>query len=104
MGRAPQLDEVIALLKQHESFFREKGVTRLAVFGSVARGDATEESDIDLVVDIDPGARFDLFDLVELGQESGGLVHRKVDVLMRRSLKPQLRSVVERDGVNVFGG
>jgi predicted nucleotidyltransferase len=102
MGRAPQLDEVIALLKQHESFFREKGVTRLAVFGSVARGDATEESDIDLVIEVDDTAKFGLFDHVEVEQDSADVLKRKVDVVLRQGLKPRFAAMVDRDAVDVF--
>jgi predicted nucleotidyltransferase len=102
MGRVPQLDEVIALLKQHESFFREKGITHLAVFGSVARGDATEDSDIDLVVEIDETRKFSLLDLIGVEHNFGDLSGRKVDVLTRRSLDSDLVAEVEKDAVHVF--
>ncbi|MGE5506548.1 MAG: nucleotidyltransferase family protein [Actinomycetota bacterium] len=96
------MDEVIAILKAHEGYFRAKGITRLAVFGSVARGDAGPESDIDLVIDIDEDGGFSLFDQVEVQQESSELLHRKVDVVSRRALGPRLAAIVSRDGVDVF--
>jgi predicted nucleotidyltransferase len=102
MGRAPQLDEVIALLKQHESFFREKGVVHLAVFGSVARGDATPDSDIDLVIDYDPDSAFSLLTLAGVANEAEAWLGRKVDLLTRPGLKPRVAVRVERDQRHVF--
>ena len=102
MGHAQTIDDVVAILKSREGFFREKGVTRLAVFGSLARGDARSDSDVDLVIDLDPNAKFSLLDLVHVGEESSEALGRKVDVVLRRAVKPRFLGAIERDGVNVF--
>jgi predicted nucleotidyltransferase len=102
MAEAPKLDEVIAILKAHEASYRAKGVTRLAVFGSVARGDAGPDSDVDLVIDYDPDSKFSLLTLVGLELDAADWLGRKVDVVSRCGLKPRLASSVERDGVDVF--
>jgi predicted nucleotidyltransferase len=102
MGRAPQLDEVIALLKQHESFFREKGITHLAVFGSVARGDASEHSDIDLVIEVDETKKFSLLDLIGLEFDVTDRMGKKVDVLTWGSFGPRTEARVRKDAVHVF--
>ncbi len=102
MGRAQTLAEVIAILKEHESFFRDKGITRLAVFGSMARGEARPDSDIDLVIDLDPGVKFSYIDLGLVEDTSVDLLGCPVDLVLRRSVKPGLVPAIERDGVDVF--
>jgi uncharacterized protein len=57
-------DEIIARIKDKEDVIREAGVAHLAIFGSRARGDARPESDLDVLVDIDPSLpKFSLIDL-----------------------------------------
>jgi predicted nucleotidyltransferase len=102
MGEAPKLDEVIAILKAHEAFYRAKGVTRLAVFGSVARGDAGPDSDVDLVIDLNPEAKFSYIDLGIVEDASAEWLGRKTDMLTRRALKPRVAEEVRQDGVDVF--
>ncbi len=102
MGRAQTLADVIAILKEHESFYREKGVTRLAVFGSMARGDAGPDSDVDLVIDLDPDAKFSLLTLCGVQNETADWLGRDVDVVLRRSAKPRILPHIEQDGVDVF--
>ncbi len=62
------------------------------VFGSVLRSEATPDSDIDLLVDFDPGAS--AFDHVELAQALGRLFHRKVDVVEPQGLHWLIRPQV----------
>ena len=77
------------------------GAHNVRVFGSVARGTATEESDLDLLVDFEPGRN--LFDLVGLKQEIeealGG--SRRVDVVTENALPPRIRERVLREAVRV---
>lgn len=102
MGRAQTLAEVIAILKEHEGFFRGKGITRLAVFGSMARGEAGPDSDVDLVIDVDPEAKFSLLTLCGVQNGAADLLGREVDVILRRSAKPRLLPHIERDEADVF--
>lgn len=60
---------------------------RIAVFGSVARGGARPDSDLDLLVDFEPGAS--LVDHVGLCQDLEDLLGVRVDVVSRRALKPR---------------
>ena len=65
------------------------GARNVRLFGSVARGDDRAESDIDLLVDMDPGRS--LLDLVGLGQKLEELLGRKVDVLTEGGVHPAIR-------------
>ncbi|MGH9412109.1 MAG: nucleotidyltransferase family protein [Terriglobales bacterium] len=66
------------------------GANNLRVFGSEARGQAHEGSDLDLLIDMEPGRS--LFDLIGLGQDLEDLLGRPVDVLTEPSLPPRLRT------------
>jgi predicted nucleotidyltransferase len=102
MGRVQTLAEVIAILKEHESFFREKGITRLAVFGSMARGEARPDSDVDLVIDLDPDVKFSYIDLGIVEDSSSDWLGRKADMLTRRALRSHVADEVAKDGIDVF--
>lgn len=102
MPGIPSLDDIVRVLKEHEADFRARGVTRMAVFGSVARGDATEDSDVDLVIDYDSDSRFSLLTLADVQMNAASWLGRKVDVVTRPALKARLAAFVERDGVDVF--
>jgi hypothetical protein len=76
---------------------RRRGMDNVRVFGSVARGDDTTASDIDLLVDIGDDAG--LLELVGLGQDLSELLGTKVDVVPADSLKPQFRGEVFAEAV-----
>ena len=69
-----------------------RGVTHAAVFGSVARGENRPDSDIDIMIDIDPEAHITLFDYVGLQDYIASLFDGPVDVIDREALKPRLRT------------
>ena len=75
------------------------GATDVRVFGSVARGDADESSDIDVLVRMTPGRS--LFDIGELLMDLQDLLGRRVDVVTERGLRPRMRERVLRDAVPV---
>ena len=95
-------DQVIAVLRAHECDLRRRGVLHAALFGSVARGDARPDSDIDILVEIAPEAHIDLFDYVSLMQYVGDLFLIPVDVANRKTLKPHVRPSAEREAVYAF--
>ena len=66
---------------------RKRGARRIAVFGSVARGEAQPDSDLDLLVDFEPGAS--LLDHIGLFQDLEDLLGVGVDVVARSALKPR---------------
>ncbi len=73
------------------------GASNVRVFGSVARGDATTESDVDFLVDMDEGRS--LLDLVGLWQDLQDLLGRKVDVITDGGISPYLRAKILAEAV-----
>ena len=75
------------------------GILNIRVFGSIARGDAAPESDIDLLVDYVPGHGG--FAFVEFCDEVEELLGRKVDVVTEKSLHPVIRDKVLRQAIPI---
>ena len=94
--------EVIAVLRAHKSGLRARGVARAALFGSTVRDEAGPESDIDIMVELDPAAAVDLYDYAGIKQFIAGLFTGPVDVVNRASLKAHVRPAAERDAVYAF--
>jgi predicted nucleotidyltransferase len=90
-----------ALLKEkRESILyicAKHGARNVRVFGSVARGEADEQSDIDLLVDMEPGRS--LLDLGGLLMDLQALLGQNVDVVTERGLKPRIRERVLAEAV-----
>lgn len=93
-------DEALQLLCSHrEEIVREFGVSRLALFGSTARNEADETSDVDLLVSFEGGATLRRY--MGLSRYLESLLQRRVDLVTDQSLRQELRPSVERDVVNV---
>jgi uncharacterized protein len=96
-----QRDEAITKLKQHETELRQLGVEHLYLFGSTARGEAREDSDIDLFFD-HPEGSLGLFQLMDVKDTAARILGRKTDIMTRRSLHPVLRQRIEASALQVF--
>lgn len=96
------LGDTLRALQRMRSDLKGRGVEHLAVFGSVARMEDRPDSDLDIVVDIDPERHLDIFDLAGIAGDISRLLGRQVDVLERKSLKPSFLSEVEKDQIYVF--
>jgi predicted nucleotidyltransferase len=70
---------------------RRHQVRELSIFGSAVRGELRPDSDIDLLVDYFPSARPSLFDLIGMTDELSNLLGRKVDLGVKRALKPRYK-------------
>jgi hypothetical protein len=73
------------------------GASNIRIFGSVARGEADADSDVDFLVDLEKGRS--LFDLGGLLMDLQSLLHRKVDVITAAGLRPRIRERVFREAV-----
>ena len=95
-------DEAISRLQQHEADLKRLGVEHLFMFGSTARGENRPDSDLDIVINLDPEMRMTVFDYVSLKEYIAGLFEGPVDVVSREGLKAYVRSAVATDAVYAF--
>jgi predicted nucleotidyltransferase len=95
-------DEIIERLKEREADLRAQGVAHAALFGSVARGDDRPDSDIDILVDLDPAIVVTIFDYAGVKEFIAGMFDRPVDVVSRESLKPRVRPKATADAIYAF--
>ena len=96
-----QRNEAIAKLRQHATQLRRLGVERLYLFGSTARDEAREDSDVDLFFDYERG-KLGLFELMEVKEETSRILGRKADIMTRDSLHKLLRPRIEASALRVF--
>jgi len=90
----------LSLLTQHKpELARRFGVTALALFGSTARGDASEAGDIDILVSFDAPATSERYFGTQFYLED--LFGCAIDLVTQKALRPELRAFVERDSVHV---
>jgi predicted nucleotidyltransferase len=78
------------------------GVKELSLFGSAVRGETRPESDIDIMVEFEPGARIGLIKFESLVEELQLLVGRRVDLVTKRGLKPWIRPHVLKDARVIY--
>ncbi|MGH9809814.1 MAG: nucleotidyltransferase family protein [Terriglobia bacterium] len=95
-------EQVLATLRGCQNALRARGVAHVALFGSVARGDNRANSDIDILVEFDPGAHVTVFDYVGVKNYIAGLFVEPVDVIDRDALKSHLRPPAARDALYAF--
>jgi predicted nucleotidyltransferase len=97
----------LRILKDDEPELRRRGLIHAAVFGSVARGEASEANDVDILIDLDPERRLDLFDYVNIKLHIAALfgvesLDGPIDVVNRKMLKPLLRQEILGEAVDAF--
>ena len=97
------LPEALEILRAHRAELEARGIRHAALFGSLARGEAGPQSDIDVLIDFVPGLRMGVYQYV--GHKhfvSDFFDGREVDVIALKNLRPEVRSSVERDAVYAF--
>ena len=90
---------VLALLRDRIDTIRSYGVSSLALFGSAARNETTESSDLDFLVEFEGTATFDRYMDLKFFLED--LFNKPVDLVTRRSLKPEIRASVLKEAIDV---
>jgi hypothetical protein len=91
-------DELIATLKRHRADLDCMGVSRLAIFGSFARGEERPDSDVDILVDFN--VPVSIFKFLDVKERLETLLGRSVDLVTRDALKPQLRDRILAEAVS----
>jgi uncharacterized protein len=93
---------VIRSIRDHEAELRALGVEKLWLFGSLARGDARPDSDVDVLIDIVPGRSFSLLELSAVRLALCDLLGRDAGVVIRADLRPRFRDRIADDLAEVF--
>jgi predicted nucleotidyltransferase len=93
--------EAISLLKQHEAELKQLGVEHLYMFGSTARNEARDHSDIDLFFDHAKG-QLGVYELMDVKEIARTILGHPTDIMTRASLHPALRKRIEETAVLVF--
>jgi len=92
-------EEILSLLSQNKSNLENRfKVRRMALFGSYARGDQRSDSDVDILVDIDPSVGLEFVTLAEQIEQLLGL---PVELVSRRAIKPNKLKYIEQDLIYV---
>ena len=94
-------EEIIKTLQKNKDFIKQKyGVKYLALFGSFARGEQTDNSDIDILVEFYKEKKtFDNYMDLKFYLES--LFKRKVDLITKKAIKPRLKKYIDKDLIDV---
>ena len=94
------LESILRILKDKKSELQQKySISELGLFGSYARGDYKETSDIDILVDFDK--QIDAFEYIKLAHDLEDLLNHKVDVVSRKGIKPKYLPYVEKNLIYV---
>ena len=96
------LNDALQTLRAHESELRLLGVSHAAVFGSLARGEASADSDIDVLVELDQERPMGIFEYARLKLHINEILDGAGDVVNRRTHKPLLRDNILRDAIHAF--
>ncbi|MCX7837861.1 MAG: nucleotidyltransferase family protein [Anaerolineae bacterium] len=92
-------EEMLKILRDHKAQLKQFGVKSLAVFGSFARDEAREDSDVDMLVEFDPAPTFNAF--MDLKFYLEDLLGRPVDLGTPDTLKPRIRARILQEAIRV---
>ncbi|XIK08468.1 nucleotidyltransferase domain-containing protein [Mesorhizobium sp. AaZ16] len=97
-----QQDALVERLMTIRPDLTAEGVTHVALFGSRARGDHSERSDLDLLLDVDPASRFSILNLVGVERIVEKATGIRANAFMSRSLDDGFRDSIKHDLIEVF--
>lgn len=96
------LNHVLGALRAHEGELKRLGVLHAAVFGSVARGEDTPESDVDILVTLDDEKVRTLFDYAGIAADIKEWVGREIELAEKTHLRPEISPMVLSEAVDAF--
>ena len=95
-------EKIIEILRENRELLVKFHVQSLSVFGSVARGEAGPDSDIDILVEFEPGARVGLFTFARLQRCLQEILGREVDLATPKALHKALKKNILEEAVHAF--
>ena len=93
-------ERVLAILGKRQDVMRRFSVKSLYLFGSIARGEGQAGSDVDILVEYEPGARVGMFEFVRLRRELSNIIGSEVDLATPDSLHKELRDDILKEAVH----
>lgn len=93
---------VIRTLRQHEPELKAAGIAHLLLFGSVARGDNSAWSDVDLMAEFDPSKRRTLISMTRLENRLSDLLGARVDLSPAQAMREPVRTRALSEAVHAF--
>ncbi len=97
--KALTAETVLQTLREQPNFFQQYHIKTLALFGSTARNQATETSDLDFLVEFNADLTLNLYMNLKFFLEE--LFERKVDLVIKEDIKPQIRETVIKESLHV---
>ncbi len=89
-------EEILSILKELKPEMEQKGINEMGLFGSSLQGNRNETSDIDLLIDIETDSGFSLFDLCALENKLSEQLGERVDLVLKKDLRPHIgRKILE---------
>ncbi|HEU5272989.1 MAG TPA: nucleotidyltransferase family protein [Xanthobacteraceae bacterium] len=95
-------DDLRRLVEPERTSLRARGVTARYVFGSVARGEATPNSDVDVIVEYDPASDFNIIDLSRVRRRLSERLGAAVDVVTRTGVHQRIRDRVLKEAARIL--
>ncbi len=96
------LEEIKNILKEHkEEVSRKYKVSEIGIFGSFVRGDQKKRSDLDILVEFDEENIPSLLKLIEMERYLQRLLRKKVDLVMKSSIRPELKDIILKEVVYI---
>ena len=93
-----QKQEILDYLKSHQTYYRNRfGVMFVGIFGSYARDEADETSDIDILYEIDHNKKLSLFQYLKLNKQLEDFFQTKIDLVRYETLKPKLKQYIQKE-------
>jgi uncharacterized protein len=93
--------EIISVIKEQKELVRRFSIQNIYIFGSAARDQATDSSDVDLLVEFAENARVSLFQFARLRRELSRVLNGKVDLVTPDALHEKLKEKILREAVHV---
>ena len=94
--------EALRRLARNRAKLCEQGVHHISLFGSTSRDQATPQSDVDLLVEFDPGAHVGLFDFVRLLDHLSDVMDTRIDLATPEALRPEMRAEILAEAIRAF--
>lgn len=90
--------DILNYLKSNQEYYHNQfGIQFIGLFGSFARDEATENSDIDILYKIEKDKKLSMFTYLKLTKQLEDFFHKKIDLVRDETLKPQIKSYIQKD-------